>query len=57
VISAPDGGLRGDPYARLPSSVCFAINIGAHKRPSRRTSVQALGTTPALMSRVEMMLG
>jgi hypothetical protein len=48
----PSGG-----YARLPSSVCSAINIGAHKPPSRRTSVQALGTTPALTLHVEMMRG
>jgi hypothetical protein len=29
-------------------SLEFAISIGAHKPPSRRTSVQALGTTPTL---------
>jgi hypothetical protein len=44
-------------YARMPCSVCFAINIGAHKPPSRRTSVQALGTTLALTLYVEMMRG
>jgi hypothetical protein len=35
----------------------FAIDIGTHKPPRRRTPVQALGTTPALTLRVEMMRG
>jgi hypothetical protein len=39
------------------SSVCFAIDIGTHKPPRGRTSVQAWGTTPALTSHVEMMRG
>lgn len=48
----PSGG-----YARPPGSVCFAINIGAHKSPRRRRSVQALGTTSALSLHVELMRG
>jgi hypothetical protein len=38
-------------------SVCFAIGIGTHRPPRRRTSVQALGATPALTLHVEMMRG
>jgi hypothetical protein len=37
--------------------VCLAINIGAHKPPRSHTSVQALGTTPALTLHAEMMPG
>jgi hypothetical protein len=48
----PSGG-----YARPPSSVYFAINIGAHKPPSRRRFVQALGSTPTLTFHAEMTRG
>jgi hypothetical protein len=38
---------------KVPSSVCFAINIGAHKPPSHHRFVQASGSTPALTFHVE----
>lgn len=47
----PSGG-----YARPPSLV-FCYHIGAHKPPSRRTSVQEFGTKSALRLHVEMICG
>jgi hypothetical protein len=38
-------------------SLEFATNIGAHKPPNHRTSVQALETTPTLTLHVEVMNG
>jgi hypothetical protein len=38
-------------------SVGFVSTSGAHKSPSRRTSVQASGTTPTLAFHVEIMRG